>query len=63
MTTSKSGATVVMRNASTGRLTVGGTDERCLVNKHSVKVKSAGVKPKHFSSDQIKVLTKRMKVA
>lgn len=55
---------VVVRNARTGRLLVGGTDERRLVNNHAdIQVKSASVKPKHISESLIKDLMKMMKVA
>jgi hypothetical protein len=56
-------SSVVVRNASTGRFVVGGSDERKLVNKFaSVSVKSAPAKPKHVTDSQIRELTKRMKV-
>ena len=61
---SPSASTTVVRSASTGRLLIGGRDERQLVNKHnSIAVKAAPAKPKHLTPTEIKTLTRRMKVA
>ena len=55
---------LVVRNATTGRFTVGGVDERKLVNQHvGVSAKAAPNKPKHLTASQIRELTKQMKVA
>jgi hypothetical protein len=60
----KKSSTTVVRDVTTGRLTVGGKDERKLVNRHTaITVKAAPGKPKHLSAIEIREGVKRMKVA
>jgi hypothetical protein len=60
----KKSSTTVVRDVTTGRLIIGGKDERLLVNRHAaIAVKEAPGKPKHLSATEIREGVKRMKVA